>query len=411
MYIKKLKISNLRFVLVSMMFVSSISYGANDTEKSLEESSKQEISTNTEDLVKSNISDATKNENIIVEEKDNKEIVMVNKTDSIVENKSGDDLNTKINEDKNIDNNKNENSDLNSNENNTSEYLKNDNDVENDVQNDKVDEFSESDNFEEKVQSSENKFKSEVDTNQISNEKDNQIEPTENNNINEQINENVINSTNHNDPLSIDENTNITEQNKIISYVTIFNSVVKELLTEINLLYLLVIMNFLLFIILSNFKRDINKKYKDVSCKFQELSQKSVELLIQESTNLLSIYNKSSIDNIDVSNISDQHDIVKIVADRLSFMKVTLSKMDPKVKGYKQLNKSISQIIDNLKATGYEIIDYLGQEYNEGLKVSATFISDDSLNEGQKIVTGVIKPQINYKGEMIQSAQITVSQN
>ena len=53
----------------------------------------------------------------------------------------------------------------------------------------------------------------------------------------------------------------------------------------------------------------------------------------------------------------------------------------------------------------------LGKPYNEGMKLSADFVSDKTLAEGEQKITGIIKPQINYKGKMIQAAQITVSQN
>lgn len=53
----------------------------------------------------------------------------------------------------------------------------------------------------------------------------------------------------------------------------------------------------------------------------------------------------------------------------------------------------------------------LGKPYNEGMKVVANFVVDENLKEGQQIISGIIKPQINYNGQMIQSAQITVSQN
>ena len=62
-------------------------------------------------------------------------------------------------------------------------------------------------------------------------------------------------------------------------------------------------------------------------------------------------------------------------------------------------------------AQGYEIVDMLGKPYNEGMKAIANFVLDESLEEGQQIITGIAKPQINYKGVMIQAAQITVSQN
>ena len=105
------------------------------------------------------------------------------------------------------------------------------------------------------------------------------------------------------------------------------------------------------------------------------------------------------------------HSLIKTLADRITFMEMTLFKMDSKVRGYKQLSKSISQIKDNLLANGYELVDMLGKPYNDGMKVTANFIEDEDLEQGTQIITGIIKPQINFNGKMIQSAQITVSQN
>jgi hypothetical protein len=45
------------------------------------------------------------------------------------------------------------------------------------------------------------------------------------------------------------------------------------------------------------------------------------------------------------------------------------------------------------------------------MKVVANFIVDENLPEHTQIITSITKPQINYKGKMIQAAQITVSQN
>ena len=105
------------------------------------------------------------------------------------------------------------------------------------------------------------------------------------------------------------------------------------------------------------------------------------------------------------------HSLVKTLADRITFMEMTLYKMDSSVRGHKQLSRSIAQMKDNLLANGYEIVDMLGKEYDEGMKVTANFIEDENIESGKQIITGIVKPQINYKGVMIQSAQITVSQN
>lgn len=105
------------------------------------------------------------------------------------------------------------------------------------------------------------------------------------------------------------------------------------------------------------------------------------------------------------------HSLALKVADEIVRIELNLSRMDASVKGYKQLAKAVERIKNNFQANGYEIIDMLGKPYNEGMKVVANFIPDETLKEGEQIITGVTKPQINYNGKMIQSAQITVSQN
>ena len=105
------------------------------------------------------------------------------------------------------------------------------------------------------------------------------------------------------------------------------------------------------------------------------------------------------------------HSLVKTLADRITFMEMTLYRMDSSVKGHKHLSKSIAQMKDNLLANGYEVVDMLGKKYDEGMRVNASFIEDENIEQGQQIISAITKPQINYKGEMIQKAQVTVSQN
>lgn len=105
------------------------------------------------------------------------------------------------------------------------------------------------------------------------------------------------------------------------------------------------------------------------------------------------------------------HSLAIKVADEIVRIEVNLSRMDSNVKGYKQLSKAVERIKNNFMAQGYEIVDMLGKPYKEGMKVIATPIIDENLKPGEQIITGISKPQINYNGEMIQAAQITVSQN
>ena len=110
-------------------------------------------------------------------------------------------------------------------------------------------------------------------------------------------------------------------------------------------------------------------------------------------------------------NGKTDHSLALKVADEIVRIELNMSRMDSSIKGYKQLAKAVERIKDNFKANGYEIVDMLGKPYNEGMKVIANFVVDEDLEEGKQIITGITKPQINYNGQMIQAAQITVSQN
>lgn len=141
-----------------------------------------------------------------------------------------------------------------------------------------------------------------------------------------------------------------------------------------------------------------------------ELNEKIVGQFSNEMNELQKIGEALKNASANASTEPD-HSLVKTLADRITFMEMTLYRMDSSVKGHKQLSRSIAQMKDNLLANGYEIVDMLGKEYNEGMRVTANFIEDESIEEGKQIITGIVKPQINYRGVMIQSAQITVSQN
>lgn len=145
-----------------------------------------------------------------------------------------------------------------------------------------------------------------------------------------------------------------------------------------------------------------------------ETAQKAMqEESVKLDNKLVELLDKQVATQPQNSSNDDQpdHSLALKVADEIVRIETNLSRMDESVKGYKQLKKAVERIRTNFLANGYEIVEMLGKPYNEGMKVVANFVSDDTLAEGEQKITGIIKPQINYKGKMIQSAQITVSQN
>lgn len=103
------------------------------------------------------------------------------------------------------------------------------------------------------------------------------------------------------------------------------------------------------------------------------------------------------------------HSLALKVADEIIRIQKNLSNMDSETKGLKQLSASVERIQDNFKANGYEMIDMLNKPFDQGMKVSANFRPDENLKQGEQVITRIIKPQVNFKGVMIQAAQVEVS--
>ena len=134
----------------------------------------------------------------------------------------------------------------------------------------------------------------------------------------------------------------------------------------------------------------IAKKGNDIEllrARADDINRHIVERMDKELEELLKIVSQTPT-SVNNSNAEPDHTLVKALADRITFMEMTLYRMDPSVKGHKHLTRSIKQMKDNLLANGYEIVDMLGKEYVEGMKVTSNFIEDENIEEGKRIITG-----------------------
>lgn len=168
---------------------------------------------------------------------------------------------------------------------------------------------------------------------------------------------------------------------------------------------LILAVSIVLYFVLRKKNTSAFDKIKSAQDALQEESMKLDEKLVD-------ILDKQmALPNATLSQAEPDHSLALKVADEIVRIETNLSRMDSSIKGYRQLSASVRRIKENFAANGYEMIDMLGKPYHEGMKVIANFVPDESLKEGEQIITGIIKPQINYNGVMIQAAQITVSQN
>ena len=151
----------------------------------------------------------------------------------------------------------------------------------------------------------------------------------------------------------------------------------------------------------SDLSEDISRARTEMDAGIVKIDQKLVESLSKLSTEAPA----SSADGKE-----QDHSLALKVADEINRMENNLSRMDPAVKGHKQLTKSIERVRTNMKANGYELVPFLGKPYDAGLLLEADFIEDETLSPGETIISRVNRPEIRYNGKMIQSAKIQVSQ-
>lgn len=204
----------------------------------------------------------------------------------------------------------------------------------------------------------------------------------------------------------------ITEENSNTGLKRLEHSITKNTYFWILCFVVAIFLSVGIFLLL---RRKIQNSGSKLTNEIEETRKKLEEEGIKLDNKLLELLEKQltvsqAQNQINQKETETDHSLALKVADEIVRIQKNLSKMDDSVKGIKQLSASVERIRSNFEANGYEIVDMLNKPYNDGMKVQANFRPDDTLEEGVQIITRIIKPQVNYGGVMIQSAQIEVSQ-
>ena len=159
-------------------------------------------------------------------------------------------------------------------------------------------------------------------------------------------------------------------------------------------------------------KTDVETQIKNTKKSLEEESIKLDRKLIEVLDTQLKLKQEEKQIVSANSNIEIDHSLALKVADEIVRMQKNISKMDEETKGLKPLVKGIERIQANFASNGYETVNLLNKDYDERMNIDViNFITDENLTEGRKIITSVVKPQVNYNGVLIQRAQVDVSQN
>ncbi len=197
-------------------------------------------------------------------------------------------------------------------------------------------------------------------------------------------------------------NQQIQSVNKTISQNTLY-----WIIAVLAVVLLLVLVFVLLRKQIFKQKTDI---YKSIETTKTDLEQETLKL-DEKLIDLLETQLKVKAEQPKQINEKVDHSLALRVADEIIRIRKNMTRMDDKTKGLKQLAKSVERIQNEFASNGYEIIEMLGKTYDEGMNVTTNFIHDEEMEKGKQIITRIIKPQVNFKEEMIQQAQIEITHN
>ena len=102
------------------------------------------------------------------------------------------------------------------------------------------------------------------------------------------------------------------------------------------------------------------------------------------------------------------HDLPLAVSNVVNRIERNLMAMGSGVRGYKQLMRCVRDVKQGLRDHDYEMTDLLGRPYDGGMHVEAEFEPDDRLAAAERIVTRIDRPEVRYRGAMVQSASVKV---
>jgi hypothetical protein len=163
---------------------------------------------------------------------------------------------------------------------------------------------------------------------------------------------------------------------------------------------------------IQNSKTDVETQIKNTKKSLEEESIKLDSKLVEVLDTQLKLKQEEKQIIPNSSNNEIDHSLALKVADEIVRMQKNISKMDDETKGLKPLVKGIERIQANFASNGYEMVNLLNKDYDERMNIDViNFITDENLTEGRKVITAVIKPQVNYNDVLIQRAQVDVSQN
>jgi hypothetical protein len=154
-------------------------------------------------------------------------------------------------------------------------------------------------------------------------------------------------------------------------------------------------------------KKDV---YSQIENTKSELITESAKLDFQ----LLNLIEKQLkvADKLNATEPSTDHAFHKNSANELQRIANYANTLPPESQEAIALQGSLGRLRNYFNASDYEITDFTGKDYDERIpmKIKDTFY-EETLAKGSEVISRTLKPQIKFKGNVIQEAEVSTKYN
>lgn len=169
-------------------------------------------------------------------------------------------------------------------------------------------------------------------------------------------------------------------------------------------------------------KTDFDKQLKNKTTELKKDVYSQIEItkseLITESAKLdfqlLNLIEKQLkvADKLNATEPSTDHTFHKNSANELQRIANYANTLPPESQEAIALQGSLGRLRNYFNASDYEITDFTGKDYDERIpmKIKDTFY-EETLAKGAEVISRTLKPQIKFKGNVIQEAEVSTKYN
>ena len=162
---------------------------------------------------------------------------------------------------------------------------------------------------------------------------------------------------------------------------------------------------------LSSSTNNLDSQILNTNKLIEQIQEKSVKIHSELVQILSTQFSFAKEERKGTATAEADHKLPLKVGEEIHRMRKRIENMPQDVKGLSALTNSLQRLEEEFNDSGYTIEDLLNKKYVDGMKVEARFVDNPHIPKGKEIITDVLRPEIKYKGVVIQVAKVEVGKS